>query len=57
MTVEDPLSRIVGVGLGETVGVFFVGDFGPVIEVERNFEQGGVGYIQFLIEFSYAANG
>jgi hypothetical protein len=34
MTVKDPLGGVVGIGFREAVGVFFGGDFGPVVEVE-----------------------
>ncbi len=40
--MEDPLGWIVGVGFGQAVGVFFLGDFGPAVEVEGDFDQRGV---------------
>ena len=49
MAVEYPLGRIIGVGFGQAVGVFFLCDFCPVVEVERDFDQRGVGDIQLLV--------
>ena len=37
--MKNPLGRIVRVGLGQTVGVFLVGNFLPVLEVERNSQK------------------
>ena len=53
MAVEDPLGGIIGVGLGETVGVVFLGNFGPVVEVEGDLDQGGVGDFQTLINLPH----
>ena len=50
MTVEDPLSGIIGVGAGEPVGISFVGDLGPVVEVEGHFDQRGVGNLECLVD-------
>ena len=52
VAVEDPLCGVVGIGFGETVGVAFGGDLGPVVEVEGDFDESGVGDIQLLVEFA-----
>jgi len=51
--VEDPLGGIIGIGLGQSVWVFFFGDFGPVVEVEGDFDKSGVCNIQFLVNSSH----
>ena len=43
--MKDPLSRVVRIGLGQTVRVFFLGELGPVVEIEGDFDQCGVGDI------------
>ena len=52
VTVEEPLSGVVGVGVGEAVGVPLVGDLLPVIEVEGNLDEGGVGDVEFLVDLA-----
>jgi hypothetical protein len=37
MAVEDPLGGVVGVGLGEAVGILLGSDLLPVVEVEGDF--------------------
>ena len=32
--MKEPLGWVVGVGLGQTIGIFFLSDLGPVGEVE-----------------------
>ena len=51
--MKEPLGRVVGVGLGQAIGVLFLGGFGPVGEVEGNFDQGGVGDIELLVNASH----
>ena len=50
MAVEDPLSGIIGIRMGEAVGVMLHGDPVPVIEVEWNLDQGCIGNVQLLID-------
>ena len=45
MAVEDPLGRVVGVGLGEAVRVFFGGDLTPVVGIERNAFKSGICWL------------
>ena len=54
VAVEQPLRGVVGVGLGQAVGVALGGDLLPVGEVEGDFDQRGVGDVQLLVD---AANG
>ena len=49
VALEEPLGRVVAVGLGETVRVFLGGDLLPAFEVERNLDEGGVCDVQLLI--------
>ena len=49
---EDPLSGIVGIGFREAVGVLIGSDLLPVIEVEGNFDEGGISDFQRLIQHS-----
>ena len=39
VALEEPLRRVVRVGIGQAVGVLFVGDFLPVVEVEGDFRK------------------
>lgn len=48
MPVEQLLRRVVGVGLGEAVGVLFTGDGLPVGEVEGDLDEGSAVTIQVL---------
>ena len=49
MAVEYPLSGVVGIGLGEAVGVFFFGYLRPVAKIKGDFDQSGVGNFQGLV--------
>lgn len=51
--MEYPLGGIVGVGFGQAVGIFFFGDLGPVVEIKGNFDQGGIGHFDALVDLSY----
>ena len=55
MAVEQPLGRVVAVRLGQAVGIFLGGDFLPVVEVEGDFDQRGVGDTDLLVLFSFMA--
>ena len=49
MAMEDPLRGVVGVGLGQAVGVLFGGDFGPMVEIKGRFFRNSWRNIDFLI--------
>ncbi len=53
VAVEDPLGGIVGVGAGEAVRIFSPGCFGPVVEIEGNLRQRGVGDLERLVDAPY----
>ncbi len=54
VALEEPLGRVVAVGFGEAVRVFLGGDLLPAFEVERDFDERGVGDVQLLVD---SANG
>ena len=51
--MEDPLGGVVGIGFREAVRVLIGGDLFPVFDVEGDFDEGGVGDLQRLIDFAY----
>ncbi len=50
MAVEQPLRGIVGIGLGQAVGVFLGRNLLPMGEVEGNLYKGRIGDIELLID-------
>ena len=53
MSMENPLRRVVGVRLGQAVGIFLLSYFCPIVEVERDFDHCVCSDIEFLVYFSY----
>jgi hypothetical protein len=49
MPVEQPLRWVIGIGLGQTIREFLGSNFLPIHAVERDFDQGSVGYFQRLV--------
>lgn len=53
MTVEEPLSGIVGVGLRKAVGIILRRDLLPTIQIERYFREGCCRDLQRLVDLAY----
>ena len=49
VAVEEPLGGVVGIGLGQSVGVAFGGDLLPAFTVKGNLDQGRVGDLERLL--------
>ncbi len=43
MTIEKPLGRVAGIGLGQAIGVFLGGNFLPVGEIKGDFCERHIG--------------
>ena len=50
VAVEDPLRGVVRVWLGETVRILLLCYLAPVVEVEWDLHESGVGYVQLLVD-------
>jgi hypothetical protein len=53
IALEEPLRRVIGVGLGQRAGL--VGDLAPAWQIKRNLDEGQVCYANLLINSAYGA--